>query len=234
MTYFIKQAIEGDKRARKYFAKFGKGIFENKAVMDLNFSRMTITGSYECVPDIIVWLCSNFECEVDGIILSKKEIDDLIMKKGLRIKKITRKKKEEILIYEVEGKCKEIEDLNEEAYFLLLDAKCGDVEFKCKKKVKPQSKKQDKFFSLKIKNKKESEKIFNDFVKKFLFDFALEKGKKIKISHTFLIDEIIIPKELEKEKDFAKIRQEAKRKGKIIRNIEVDKKSTKKEYSFCV
>jgi len=63
----------------------------------------------------------------------------------------------------------------------------------------------------------------------FLFDAT--EGKKFEISHDYLITEIIPPKD---EKDFEKIRILAKRKGKIIRKMNVDGKEIKSEKEFMV
>jgi len=59
--------------------------------------------------------------------------------------------------------------------------------------------------------------------------FMLPECKKAKISHTFLIEEIILP---QGEKDFSKIREMTKRKGKIIRKMEIDGKESQEEKGF--
>ena len=57
----------------------------------------------------------------------------------------------------------------------------------------------------------------------------LSDGKKINVSHTFSIRDIVMPKG---ETDYAKIREMAKRKGKIIRISNVDGKEMTKEIDF--
>ena len=61
--------------------------------------------------------------------------------------------------------------------------------------------------------------------------FVFEKPdfKEVRINHTFFIDEIIMP---DREKDFAKIREMAKRKGRIVRTSVIDGKEVKKEFDF--
>ena len=54
----------------------------------------------------------------------------------------------------------------------------------------------------------------------------------MEIKHDFIINEIVIPDELKNEKDFAKIREMSRRKGKIIRNLNIDGKDVKKEIEF--
>ena len=64
--------------------------------------------------------------------------------------------------------------------------------------------------------------------------FVFEKPdfKRAEISHTFLIEQIDIPKELKSSDDFSKIREQAKRKGKIIREAVIDGQEIKREIEF--
>ena len=73
-----------------------------------------------------------------------------------------------------------------------------------------------------------------NLIENFAFDSELKSKnfKKIEIKHDFIIEDIIIPEELKKEKDFAIIREKSLRKGRIIRNINLDGNSLKKETSF--
>lgn len=52
------------------------------------------------------------------------------------------------------------------------------------------------------------------------------------ITHTFLIEKIEIPDVLKNSKDFAKIREESKRVGKIIRIANIDGKEERREIKF--
>ena len=63
------------------------------------------------------------------------------------------------------------------------------------------------------------------------FIFEKHDFKEAEIKHCFIIDEIIIPKG---ETDYAKIREIAKRKGKIIREAKIDGQVFKSEKGFCV
>ena len=56
--------------------------------------------------------------------------------------------------------------------------------------------------------------------------------KYAKIAHTFLIEKIEIPEELKNNDDFARIREESKRVGKIIRKAVIDSVEMKKEVEF--
>ena len=57
----------------------------------------------------------------------------------------------------------------------------------------------------------------------------MTEGRKISIKHKFVIESIVMPKN---EKDYTKIREMAKRKGKIIREADVDGKEIVKEKDF--
>ncbi len=149
--------------------------------------------------------------------------------------KIINKKVGKLIEYNVEGKIKRnsLDKIYYESYYLLLDINAKGIDFKCKKKLpkitlgEGDVKLNPAFFSLKL-----DEMYFDEFKKEFLFD--IPNAKKIDISHTIVVDDIIIPKELEKSNDYEKIRQEALKKGKIIRNINADGKKMIKEYEFKV
>jgi len=53
--------------------------------------------------------------------------------------------------------------------------------------------------------------------------------KEVKISHDFIINDIDIPKN---EKDFVKMRENAIRKGKVVRKMDIDGKKQEKEAEF--
>ncbi len=61
------------------------------------------------------------------------------------------------------------------------------------------------------------------------FVFEVSDFKKAEINHEFIINEIIQP---EGETDYARIRELAKRKGKIVREAEIDEKKSVKEIDF--
>jgi len=108
---------------------------------------------------------------------------------------------------------------------MMLDAEGQGISLKMKKKLpKPgksgEAKIDDKFCIL------EADLKYWLKIKDF---FMLPDCKKAKISHTYIIEEIVMPKG---EKDFAKIREMAKRKGKLIRKEEVDGREDKKELEF--
>jgi len=110
--------------------------------------------------------------------------------------------------------------------FALLDIVGADFTLKIKKKIpragKNENKIDDKFCQLDA-----DEKYFSVIKNDFFWD--VPEAKKIIVKHQVIVDKIIMP---EGEKDFAKIRELAKRKGKIIRKIIIDgeEKTTEKEF----
>ena len=70
-----------------------------------------------------------------------------------------------------------------------------------------------------------------DFAKEFAFDVSID-FKKLFIKHTFFVKDIIVPKEY--ENDFLKARLYSKRKGKIIRIIDIDGRTEEREFDFEV
>ena len=62
-----------------------------------------------------------------------------------------------------------------------------------------------------------------------LVEKAEEEGKEAKINHVFFIDELILP---EGEKDYAKMREMAKRKGRIVRKAVIDGVQKENELGF--
>jgi hypothetical protein len=70
--------------------------------------------------------------------------------------------------------------------------------------------------------------------KNVLEDFIFEDKsfKDANINHTFVIEDIVIPDELKNSKDFAAIREQARRKGKIIREANIDGLVVKEEKEF--
>ncbi len=59
----------------------------------------------------------------------------------------------------------------------------------------------------------------------FLFDVKERDFKKAQINHTFIIEDVVIPKEF--QNDFALARLHARKKGKIIRKVTIDAKEIK-------
>ena len=62
--------------------------------------------------------------------------------------------------------------------------------------------------------------------------FETKNFKEASVNHTFFINDIVIPASLKNEKDFAKVREGALRKGKILRVAKIDGKEFRNEIDF--
>ncbi|MFA5173766.1 MAG: hypothetical protein WC438_01140 [Candidatus Pacearchaeota archaeon] len=218
MECFIKKVWLGNgDGAHSQFVRFSKGVFAGRAALKLTkTTKIKLGGSFEWANDfaeIVAELDKN--AEFSGIIMSREQLD-LENEKG----------KTGVYNYEVENiDSSKINDIKNKAYALLLDSEGNGLSLKIKKKLpKPgksaEAKIDDKFCVL------EADLRYWDKIK---HAFMLPECKKCIITHTFEIKEIVIPPG---EKDFEKARLMSKRKGKILRKLEVDKISKTEEHDF--
>lgn len=216
MDCFIKKIWQGKGDVHSSFIRFGKGKFENRAALSLQkTSKIKLRGSFDWANDFVNLVSELADAKFSGIILNKEPLD-----------LENEKKKSGIFEYEVsEISSEKIREIKDKVYCMLLDTEAPGLTLKMKKKLpKPgksrEAKIDDKFCQL------EAELKYWPQIKEA---FMLPECKKAKISHTYIIDELIFP---QGEKDFAKIRELTKRKGKIIRKMEIDGKETCEEKGF--
>lgn len=237
----IWQGIKGeegaeDKQVHDQFVRFGKGVYENRAVLRMQRStKIKLKGSFEWVNDFVVLVSElNENVRFSGVILNKEEIAEL--------SEFPKKKKSGLVQYDVQDmESRQVREIEEKVYAMLLDVETADntLSLKIKKKLPKPGKSSggkvdDKFCQL------EAELRHWPIIKEA---FMLPECKKAKVSHIYNIGEIILPEmggegeereEKTQEKDFAKIREMAKRKGRIIRKMEVDKQERREEKEFEV
>lgn len=229
---FIKKIFENkiDEDVHKQFTKFGKGTFENKALVEINVTskNIKIKTSAEFTNELVKLLAETIKnpTEVKGIIFSTKDLSkesDIFeeVKSAMGVRKHFVDKeltKEQILeLYEKFPHAS-----------LNLSFKTDYGELKVKEKA-PKSSKPGK-------GDKEPKADYCKFTtkdKKVIEDYAFDvkqQFKKLFVKHTFEIKDLEIPKEY--ENDFAKARLYAKRKGTIQRFLNIDgtKKESKKEF----
>jgi hypothetical protein len=220
---------EVDEQVHMQFSKFSKGEFKEKAMIKAKNSsgKFSISTTPEYANELIRMAAEKITepVKVSGVVISTRDLGEELefkdKKQFMGVKKYVIEKemsKEEIL-----NLCDKFPKA-----FIGLSFKAGDTELKIKPKAPKTGKAGSKakeepkidFCKLKTQDK--------ELVKNLIFD--VPDFKEIEIQHTFIINEIIMP---EGEKDFAKIREKAKRKGKIIREIKVDGQTTKKEKEFA-
>ncbi|MBT4166359.1 hypothetical protein HOE04_04945 [archaeon] len=242
MDSFIKKIFNEsvDDSVHQQFQKFSRGEFPDRAMIRIKNSKgkYTISTTAEYAKDLITNLAEKLKqekTEVTGALISALDLDGFEYKEkksAIGVRKY---------LIETEMSGEEILELTNKIQkaFFALSFKTNDSELK----IKPKSPKSSKGASSK---KKEGEKTKIDFCKLKTTDKSIietlllqdepKDFKNMEIKHDLIIDEIIISEELKQEykDDFAKIREMAKRKGKIIRKIIIDDKETKKEKEFII
>lgn len=217
---FIKRVFSDkiDDASHRQFVRFGKGEYGGRALLGLwKTKNIKIKSSFEFANDFVLFVAGLGNVSFTGSIWSKDELEGL---EG--------RKKAGKWVYEVNGfTSSQVKNFSEKAYYFLLSAEQDGIKLKIKEKLpkpgKGEDKVDDKFCQMEL-----DEKYYKAAKDDFFWD--LPDGKKISIEHRFLINEIVMPKT--NEKDFAKIREMAKRKGRIIRIADVDGKEIKSEKNF--
>ena len=227
---FIKKIFEGDvdESVHLQFQKFSKGEFLDRALVDvkkMSKGAYAIKTSAEFVNDIVRAIAEKLGEErtnVKGAIVSTSDLTGELEFQG---KKQFQGVKRYLIDKEISGR--EIVNLLDKfpKAFFALSFVAGDSILKTKPKVPKSAKsKKDKkpkpdFCKLKTTDK--------ELVRSFVFEKP--DFKKAEITHSFFIDEIIAP---EGESDFAKIREMAKRRGRIVREAVIDDVEMKSEIKF--
>jgi len=229
---FIKKIVDKkiDELVHAQFQKFSRGIFKDRAVLKVKKSKgkYTINSSSEFANELIFIMAQklgNKKTLVSGAVVStsnlKEKIDFKEIKQFQGVKRYLIEK-------EMSG---------DELVKLILEfpktffGLSFQIDEENSLKVKPKAPKSGK-------PDKGDEEPKADFCKLITNDselgksFVFEKNdfKTAEIKHEFVIEEIILPQT--EEKDFAKIREMAKRKGKIIRYANIDGLKSIKEYEF--
>ena len=228
---FIKKIFEEniDEKVHFKFVKFGKGTYKKRFPLRLwKTNKIKVKTSFEFASDLALFCSELGECKVSGIVLSKKDISDILSKNN--IEGYSERKKGGLYyqnnIHEQELKEDQLIELEKESYFVLLDIEGDGFMLKVKKKIpkpgKSEKKIDDKFCQLEA-DKKYDSKIRNNFF------WDMPNAKKISINHEMIINEIISP---DGEKDYAKMREMSKRKGKIIRKAIADGEEIISEKEF--
>jgi hypothetical protein len=210
------------------FQKFSKGEFKDKAVINAKRSgeKYTVKTTPEFVNELVRIMAEKLGDEkthVTGAIVSTSDL-----KGELEFKDIKQFQGVKRYLIDSEMSGKEILSLLDKfpKNFFALSFSVKDNVLKIKpkapKSAKPSSKQEKPkadFCKLVTKDK--------DLGGSFIFENP--NFKKAEISHDFIINEIIKP---EGEEDFARIRELAERKGKIIRRSKIDDKEETKEVGF--
>lgn len=217
---FIKKIFQGkpDESVHKQFIRFGKGEYGKRAVLSLwKTKNVKIKSSFEFVNDFVLFVADLENVLFSGSMLCKEEIENL-----------PGKKKTGKWVYNVNNFTgDQVKNLADKVYYFLLNAEGPGIKLRIKGKL-PKPGKSEKKIDVRFCQLELDEKYYRKAKEEFFWD--LPECKKANVEHRFIINAIVMPKT--DEKDFAKIREMAKRKGKIIRIINVDGKEIKTEKDF--
>jgi hypothetical protein len=238
MDCFIKKILDGknDEFVHIQFQKFSKGVFNNRAMIKFKDSggRFTIDTTSEYARELVRAMgekLGNNKTLVTGALISALDLDGIKYEE----KKMAMGVRKYVINREMSGK--EIVEICDNALkaFIGLSFSVGDDELKIKNKspksAKGASSSQKEDAELKIDFCKLKTKD-RDLVDGLIFDSEAKGAKRVEIKHDFIIENIVIPNELKNEKDFAIVRENALRRGKIIRYLDIDGNKIKKEIGF--
>ena len=235
---FIKKIFEGDvdESVHLQFQKFSKGEFQNRALIEVKKTGKgySIKTSAEFANELVRVVAEKLGEEKTRITGAVVSTQDLTGELEFKDKKQFQGVKRYLIDSEMSGK--ELINLLDKfpKNFFALSFEVGETKLKIKPKA-PKSGKPGKsgekpkpnFCRLKTNDKE----LGDSFVFDTLNGTSKNYFKKAEITHSFFIDEIIFP---EDEKDFAKIREMAKRKGRIVREAVIDGVSSEREILFEV
>jgi len=237
---FIKKILDKkiDAEVHYQFQKFSRGEFRDKAGISAKKSgnKYTISTSAEFANELVRIVAEKVgknKVEIEGIIVTTADLD----KEGLIY--AGKSQFQGIKKYEINGQMSGDDILNLlnkfPKVFFALSFSTPDGEMTLK--IKPKMPKTGK---PKGGAKEGEEEKKQDFCKIVTTDshigesfiFEVKDFKEASVNHTFFIDDIVIPASLKNEKDFAKVREGALRKGRIIRIAKIDSVEMKKEIPF--
>ncbi len=227
---FMRKICEGkpDDQAHAKFTRFGVGRFEREEVtIKVTGNKVKVQTGPEYIDVLLKILAEIVQEDVDvqGRIVSSKDVENRIEDHGLEIIKKRGKKYDVKGVLKKEDFAKLLDGMSD--CFLLLKAASGKNKVKIGQSLPKPGKLVEKFAT------GEFSKDSSDMIKEeFLFDTDGFK-KEAKLKHTYAIDDIAVDEELIKT-DPAKARVEARRKGKVIREISIDGEDSVKEYPLDV
>ncbi len=220
---FIRNIYEKnvDENVHQKFVRYSIGDFEKEEFMikkGSSFVQIKAGFEYLDVMFDMIAQCINEDASLNGVIITKNKIINELNEFGIEPKKVTGKK---YTIEETMSKEKFREFVEKfNSCSLLLKVKSGKYSISVKKSIPKPGKILEKFVTAKFDLKD------LDLIKKeFLFDTKVDNFKDISIKHTYVIEELAVPEKCSPEE----ARLNAKRKGKIIRKIDIDGKEQENE-----
>jgi hypothetical protein len=234
--HFIQEIFQGDQNQdyiHRKFIRYSRGEFKGPAVgMKNPGGLLKIHASEEYVNLLGSILAGNSHQNLDfsGDIISRDDVGGFLSTLGIQVKKSTKKKG--VFTLKVDGSIQAenlmhiYSKLTGSYIFLDLNSTENKSSIKTKKKPpKPGSEPDQNFCSAVF-----DASLTNAVLDEICFDVDIKDFGEIRISHKYVIKELLIPEEY--RENFALARVHAKRKGVIERIIEVDgeRKEIQKEF----
>ena len=236
MTNFIKKLFDkkSDNLVHLQFQKFSRGEFRNRAEIAAKNSsgKYSIYATADFANDLVRDMAEKLgdgKTEVTGAVISTSDMTGKISYKS-------KKQFQGVKNYAIQGEMsgREIMKLLDEfpKTFFALSFKTADSEIKIKPKA-PKSAKSSPPKEGEQKKKPDFCKLTTTD-KKMASEFVFEKHdfKTAEITHTYFIESIKVPENLKNEKDFAKVREESLRVGRIVREATIDGEKRREEVGF--
>jgi hypothetical protein len=201
---FTERLFNGnvDEEVHKQFVRFGPGKYENRSLLKIVKPKdvLKVTCSYDLIKDLTRAIGGSFE---------KISVDGKLFYSG--------KKKEELEKKEISGT--DLVKFCDECEFVLLNLEFPSGSLKVGKTLPKPGSALKKNFGKAVLPLDFSDKIID-----------VEFKKRLELSCTFVIEDVVIPKEY--ADDSEKARLFAKRKGKLVRNLIIDGSGSVVEKEF--
>lgn len=228
---FIKKIVDRkeDNLVHLQFQKFSKGIFKNRAVLKVKKTKnkYTINTTGEFINEFVRAMAEKLGSERTRMTGAVIATSDLTGKLDFKEKKQFQGVKRYLIDTEMSGDdaIKLLDEFPKAICALSFEVNSDKL------KIKPKAPKMGVPGKKGEHPKTDACKLITtDATIGESFIFETKDFKLAEINHVFIIDKIIMPQT--DEKDFSKIRELAKKQGKMIRTSKIDEEISEKEYEF--
>ena len=229
---FIKSIFENEANEdiHKQFRRFGKGTFLDRAAVEINVGKQVkVKTTFEYTNWFAKFLANtiNNSCHVTGGIITTKDLRGV---SGVEFSNVKQFAGVKTYIIDCDVKKEDIlgliKNYPDAVFCLSFSTDYGALKTKVKSPKSAKPGKDDK--KIKVDYCTFTTKNIG-FVKEFAFDIDL-KFKSFGARHDFIINEIIVPEEYRNNPEMARVY--ARKKGRIIRKINIDGKEIVREIVF--
>lgn len=208
--------------AHNKFVRYSKGEFVGP-LMKVKFMSKNIKlyGSFHFVDELLMLLADylgNKVIHVKGTLVWNEDLAPQLAKLGIKYSKVTKSRGIFKYVLDNDVHFKDfVETLSK--FNLLVNIKTDEISLVTKTSFPKPNKEFSKDFCKATFPLELADRIKDEF----FFDVKDKKIKEVEVKHSIVIDDIHLPKDYT---DFEEARQNAKREGKVTREIELNKKET--------